>query len=76
MRKGIKEKDIRDFEKYANRLNDVMIRIREYRPEANIYAAQESLYLMSEPPYDDNVTGNQDAIVANVMIFGMDSGAW
>lgn len=76
MRKGIKEKDIRDFEKYANGLNDVIVRIREYRPEANIYAAQESLYLMSEPPYDNDEMGNQDAIVTDVMISGMDSGAW
>ena len=31
MRQGIKEKDIRDFEKYAEKLRDVVDRIREYK---------------------------------------------
>ena len=34
MRCGIKEKDIRDFEKYANKLADVMHRILSYNPDA------------------------------------------
>jgi len=77
MKQGIKEKDIRDFEKYAKKLDEVMIRIREYKPEANIYAAGESLYLMSgfhHDPYGEK--SNEDAIVSSVMINGMDSGDW
>ena len=35
MIQGIKEKDIRDFEKYAKKLPDVMVRIVEYKPEVN-----------------------------------------
>ena len=34
MRCGIKERDIRDFEKYANKLADVMHRIISYNPDA------------------------------------------
>ncbi len=77
MRQGIKEKDIRDFEKYAKKLDAVMIRIREYKPEANLYAAMETLYLMSGPHHDPYTSKeNQDAVVADVMISGMDSGDW
>lgn len=47
MAKGIKEKDIRDFEKYAKKLNDVIVRIREYCPEAQYYLACETLHLMN-----------------------------
>ena len=49
MRQGIKEKDIRDFEKYANKLADVLKRIREYKTEANAYLAEDTLNLMSDP---------------------------
>lgn len=37
MTQGIKEKDIRDFEKYLNKLCEVVTRIRTYNPEAHIY---------------------------------------
>lgn len=46
MRNGIKEKDIRDFEKYAQKLDDVMKRIQEYHPTANYYLNMDNLQLM------------------------------
>ena len=38
---GIKEKDIRDFVKYANKLDEVMKRIEEYNPEGYIYVNED-----------------------------------
>lgn len=76
MQKGIKEKDIRDFTKYAERLNQVMQRIREYKPEACIYASQESLCLLPCPPHEGLGKSNADQEIASVTISGMDSGAY
>lgn len=53
MRQGIKEKDIRDFEKYASKLNDVICHIQEYNPNASVYLAMEDLCLMSGSSHDD-----------------------
>ena len=47
MKNGIKAKDIRDFNKCVEKLNGIMERIREYKPEAHIYATPGSLNLMS-----------------------------
>lgn len=49
MRQGIREKDIRDFEKYANKLSNVLKRIKDYKPEANAYLAEDTLNLTVIP---------------------------
>lgn len=76
MRQGIREKDIRDFEKYAKKLSDVMARIREYEPEANAYLAMDGLHLMScdfrQYPRDEQ----QDFIVTSVLMEAFDGGDW
>lgn len=47
MRKGIKEKDIRDFEKAARKLDEVISRIREYKDNAHIYVTPGEINLMA-----------------------------
>lgn len=75
MTQGIKEKDIRDFEKYAQKLSDTMKRIREYRPEANAYLAMNELHLMSCDFYEH--PGNeQDFSVVSVHMESFGGGDW
>lgn len=72
MTKGIKEKDIRDFEKYAKKLDEVMKRIQEYHPTANYYLNMDELQLMCDEPFIDGEDGdiehNKDAKVSSVWI--------
>ena len=79
MRQGIKEKDIRDFEKYANKLSDVLSRIREYKPEANAYLScgcVPRLNLMSDEHLKYPHSIQQDFIVIDVIMDGFDGGDW
>lgn len=76
MRQGIKEKDIRDFEKYAKKLNDVIERIQEYKPEANVYFANDLLNLLSGDSHDYYGNPQPDNVVTNVFMSDFDSGDW
>lgn len=76
MRQGIKEKDIRDFEKYAKKLSEVMERIREYQPKANAYLAMDVLNLMSDEHLKYSREEYQDFIVTDVSMTGFDGGDW
>ena len=76
MKQGIREKDIRDFEKYANKLADVLRRIREYKPEANAYLSGDTLCLMSDMHHDYNTNPHQENIVSDVYMDGFDGGDW
>lgn len=76
MRQGIKEKDIRDFEKYANKLADVLQRIREYKPEANAYLAEDTLNLLSNEPHDEYGHKHEEYSVTNIYMQGFDGGGW
>lgn len=66
MRKGIKEKDIRDFEKYANKLDETMKRILEYNPNAEIFLNMDNLELFGK-----SFTGNGTYMEENKV-----SGVW
>lgn len=68
MRQGIKEKDIRDFEKYAQKLDDIMKRIQEYHPTANYYLNMDNLHLMSDVPFNENYRYNEKFEVSSVWI--------
>ena len=72
MRKGIKEKDIRDFEKYATKIDEVMRRILEYNPKAEIYLNMDDLQLLGDETYSDDGKGdvkyNEENVVASVWI--------
>lgn len=77
MTKGIKEKDIRDFEKYAAKLNDVITRIRQYSPEAQYYLASESLHLMIGPSHGCPELGiERGESVADVLMKHTGAGDW
>lgn len=80
MRQGIKGKDIRDFEKYAQKLSTVMCRIREYKPEANAFLACEGLStvlnLMSDDHCDYRRDEQQNLIVTKIDMVGFDGGGW
>lgn len=76
MRQGIKEKDIRDFEKYAEKLSNVMRRINEYKSEANAYLNNDTLSLMSEDFHESSRLEQQNFIVTEIIMPGFDGGDW
>lgn len=79
MKNGIKAKDIRDFEKYANKLVDVLSRIREYKPEANAFlvcGVQTYLCLMCDDHCDYPETESNNFVVMEVDMPGFDGGDW
>lgn len=80
MRQGIKEKDIRDFEKYAQKLSAVMSRICEYKPEANAFLACEglsaALCLMSDDHCDYPRSEWGKLIVTEIDMVSFDGGGW
>jgi hypothetical protein len=76
MKQGIKEKDIRDFEKYANKLSDVLQRIREYKPTACAYLAEDVLNLMSDEHHSFYGIDNQEYVVTYVYMPDFDGGDW
>ncbi len=76
MRQGIKAKDIRDFEKYAKKLSDVMKRIREYNPQVNAYLAMDELHLMSCDFREHPVEEQQNFSVVSVYMDAFDGGDW
>ncbi len=76
MRQGIREKDIRDFEKYANKLSNVLKRIKDYKPEANAYLAEDTLNLMSQEHHDHYGRKHPEYSVTNIYMNGFDGGDW
>lgn len=76
MKQGIKEKDIRNFEKYAKKLSDVMARIREYAPGANAYLATDTLNLMSQDHRSYPSEVQRDFVVTSVIMRAFDGGDW
>lgn len=76
MTQGIKEKDIRDFKKYAQKLSDVMKRIKEYNPEANAYLAMDELHLMSRDFHELERNEQQGYSVSSISMTGFSGGDW
>jgi hypothetical protein len=77
MQKGIKEKDIRDFEKYATKLKELLERIQEYCPEANYYLAMSDLNLLCGESHDPYTTqAQQENIVTSVSLGDAGGGDW
>lgn len=64
MVKGIKAKDIRDFEKCVNKLNEIIERINKYKPDACIFVTDDVFYLLDEQEYfnHDNPSAYGDSI--------------
>lgn len=74
MTQGIKQKDIRDFEKYAKKLSNVMEHIREYCPNAIGFMECDSLNLMSG--YWENSVEANNKCVISVHMPHFDGGGW
>jgi hypothetical protein len=77
MIKGIKNKDIKDFEKCCNKLKVIMDRITDYTPEANLYVASGDINLMCDCKRDGfGGSPSQDSIVTSFTIGCIDGGDW
>ena len=79
MKKGIKEKDIRDFEKYAKKLDEVITRIREYKGNAHIYATPGELNLMADEysGHHGRIPGKEEnPTVVSVSVNALECGDW
>lgn len=74
MRHGIKQEDIKDFEKYAKQLSDVVERIRKYCPDAIGFMECDNLNLMSGR-WEDASEAN-DKCVTSVYMPHFDGGGW
>lgn len=74
MRQGVKEKDIKDFEKYAKKLSNVVERIREYNPNIYGFQHQEDLCLMNGRW--DNTNEAEEKRIISVYMPHFDGGAW
>lgn len=55
MRQGIKEKDIKDFIKYVNKLDELIERIQEYNPDGHIYVNEDTFCLRGSYDNKDNI---------------------
>jgi hypothetical protein len=77
MHKGIKEKDIRDFEKCCRKLSEIMRRIQEYCPEANGYLDDDTMNLMCGPAHT-GVSDNpmHENVVTEVSMPDFNGGGW
>lgn len=76
MQKGIKDKDIRDFETCCQKLKSIMDRICEYAPEANIYISEGEINLMCDAKHDSNYRVVQKSVVTSIRINCIDGGGW
>lgn len=75
MVQGIKEKDIRDFEKYAKKLSDVVERVKEYNPEVSGFMNNGSMCLMSGE-WRQGIYNPTEKCVTSVYMPSFDGGAW
>ena len=66
MGNGIKEKDIQDFKNYAQKLDELIKRIREYCPGAYIFAT----------PFELNLMTADDMFVAGSHLDFLEAGDW
>jgi len=75
--KEIDAHDIRTFRRYAGGLRDLIARIRQYSPEANIYLGCDTLHLMIGPPHTgSDGYAHQEHSVEEKFIPGIDGGDW
>lgn len=81
MRKGIKEKDIRDFEKCVKKLNDILERIHEYNPKVALFISGEcvtsfNLIGLGGIPEEGLFSERQKGVVSSVEVNYSDCGGW
>lgn len=77
MANKIRKRDIEAFKKCAERMDQIMRRIREYCPEANLYVAGFEMNLMAGDHLDTRDGAEREAlIVCSVNVTGCDAGDW
>ena len=64
MKKGIKNKDIRDFEKYANKLNEVVERILEYNQNVEVFLNMDNLELHGGEVFADDEYSEENKVTS------------
>ena len=73
---NIKEKDIQDFERYANKINEVIKRILKYNTNVNVYLAMEDLCLLNGESHDEYGNKQPENVVTSVAITNASGGDW
>ena len=77
MANKIHKRDVEAFKKCAERMDQIMRRIREYCPEANLYVAGFQMNLMSGDHLDTRDREEREAlIISSVNVTGCDAGDW
>lgn len=77
MAKGIRKRDIESFEKCARRMDQIMRRIREYNPEANLFVAGFEMNLLTGDHLDVHDNRDRGELrVSSVIVTGCDAGDW
>ncbi len=78
--KKIKQKHIERFIELAKELNQLMIEITEYNPEAEIYVEDSwNFNLMKGPTHDENdrnLRPMHENVVAHETVFRSSGGGW
>lgn len=72
----IKKKDIAEFERLAQGLDDLVQRIKKYNPEVNLYVGSDNLYLMDGPTHNDEGHTIQKNVAADKHIRSLGGGDW
>lgn len=77
MANKIHKRDVEAFKKCAERMDQIMRRIREYCPEANLYVAGFQMNLMTGDHLDIRGWEERAALqVCSVVVTGCDAGDW
>lgn len=77
MANRIRKKDIEAFKKCAERMDQIMRRIQEYNPDANLFVAGFEMNLLTGDHLDAKDWEEREAlIVSSVIVTGCDAGDW
>ncbi len=80
MKKGIKNKDIRDFEKACQKIGDIMERIHEYQPDALLFVSGESWtdfnLTVGMAEAEENMHKRNESVVTSVIVPYADCGSF
>ena len=72
----IKKGHVNSFLRLAKDLDDLMNVIREYNPEANYYAAMDTLHLMKGSTHGNCDEPLHENSVESLHVTGLDGGDW
>jgi hypothetical protein len=66
---NIKRSHINEFHCIADSMNNLLERIREYCPEANVYFDESQWMLMKSQSHDDKDRFREDQVVASEIVW-------